>query len=54
MSASTMKMPEPIMEPITSAVELKRPRLCASLGALGGRAALEMGVCSWVVTYSKF
>jgi hypothetical protein len=29
-----MKMPEPIMEPITIAVELNSPRLCTILGAL--------------------
>jgi hypothetical protein len=33
MSASTRKMPDPIMEPITIAVELNRPRLCTSRGA---------------------
>ena len=34
-SASTIKMPEPIMEPVTMAVELNRPRLCTSRGAAG-------------------
>jgi hypothetical protein len=28
MSESTRKIPEPIIEPMTSAVELNRPRLC--------------------------
>jgi hypothetical protein len=34
MSASTMKMPDPIMDPMTSAVELKRPRVWTNRGAL--------------------
>jgi hypothetical protein len=33
MSASTMKMPEPTIEPTTSAVEEKRPRLWTRWGA---------------------
>jgi hypothetical protein len=43
-------MPDPIMDPITSAVELKRPRLCTNLGALGESAAPGMEVCPEVVT----
>ncbi len=31
-SASTIKMPEPIMEPMTRAVEEKSPRLCTIRG----------------------
>lgn len=34
-SASTMKTPEPIIDPATMAVELNRPRLCTKCGALG-------------------
>ena len=32
-SASTRKMPEPIMEPATSAVELNSPSVCTILGS---------------------
>jgi hypothetical protein len=41
MSASTMKMPEPIIDPMTSAVELKSPRLWTNLGASGRGASGE-------------
>ena len=53
MSASTMKMPEPIIEPATSAVELKRPRLCTSRGALAEVSEAGMGVEFWSVTWRK-
>ncbi len=33
MSASTRKMPDPIMEPATSAVELNSPSVCTIVGA---------------------
>jgi hypothetical protein len=45
-----MKMPDPIMDPITSAVELKRPRLCTNRGALEESAASESGIFPGVVT----
>ena len=54
MSASTIKMPDPIMDPITMAVELNRPRLCTIFGALAEMAASELGRFSGIVTYSKF
>src|ERR1035438_1620513 len=53
MSASTMKMPEPIMEPITIAVALNRPRVCTSLGASSALLAEPPGGAGmdlWVVT----
>jgi hypothetical protein len=53
-SASTIKMPEPIIDPITSAVELNRPRLWISRGGLAassvesgadpGDSVLELGI----------
>ena len=45
MSADTMKMPEPIIEPTTIAVALKRPRPCTSGGfrASCGDASLCSG-----------
>ena len=54
MSASTIKMPDPIMDPITIAVELNKPRLCTSFGALEETAASELERFSGLVTYSKF
>jgi hypothetical protein len=48
-SASTMKMPEPIIDPITSAVEEKRPRLCTSREALPGASDSGRGLGSGVV-----
>jgi len=54
MSASTMKMPEPIIDPMTSAVEEKSPSLCTIRGASAGTWNLSIGVISEVVTYSKF
>ena len=51
MSASTMKIPEPIIDPITSAVEEKRPRLWTSRGApAASEWASEMGVGPEIVT----
>jgi hypothetical protein len=51
MSVSTMKMPEPIIDPMTSAVEEKRPRLCISRGApAASEEASEMGVGPEIVT----
>src|ERR1039457_2185539 len=38
MSADTMKMPEPIIDPATSMVESSKPRLCTNF--LSGRAGL--------------
>jgi hypothetical protein len=49
MSASTMKMPEPTIEPTTSAVEENRPRLWTSRGwpaALPARSPAGAAV-SW-------
>jgi hypothetical protein len=46
-----MKMPEPIIDPTTSAVEEKRPRLWTSLGAPAvSERASEMGVGPEIVT----
>src|SRR5947209_2895156 len=42
MSLSTMKMPDPIMEPTTMAVELNRPRLWTS--PVGRAVLLAVGV----------
>jgi hypothetical protein len=50
MSASTMKMPDPIIDPITNAVELKSPRLCTKWGELPESAAAGLRVCPGVVT----
>ena len=53
-SASTIKMPEPIIEPITSAVELKRPRdwtIPEALGlrGVGWRTKVRIGIrVCWV------
>ena len=49
-SASTIKMPDPIIDPITSAVELKSPRLCTRWGALAESEASGLRVCPGVVT----
>jgi hypothetical protein len=53
-SASTIKMPDPIMDPITMAVELNRPRLCTIFGALDEGSDFKLERFSRVVTYSKF
>ncbi len=51
MSASTRKMPDPIMEPATSAVELNKPSVCTILGAswvvAAGFSGGEFGSCHW-------
>jgi hypothetical protein len=47
-------MPDPIMDPITSAVELNRPRLSTILGELDAVSVSEFGRLPGVVTYSKF
>jgi hypothetical protein len=51
MSASTMKMPEPIIDPMTSAVEEKRPRLWTIRGAEAADGTSGVGVSSGIVTY---
>src|SRR5579863_3531447 len=56
MSASTRKMPDPIMEPATSAVELKRPSVCTMPGALdvpdaGFSVDVSLGVATGLVLY---
>jgi hypothetical protein len=51
MSASTIKIPDPIIEPITSAVELKRPRVGTNLGELGATEDSGMRVSFGVTTY---
>jgi transcriptional regulator NrdR family protein len=43
-------MPEPIIEPTTSAVELKRPRLCTNCGARTETSETELGLELEVVT----
>jgi hypothetical protein len=50
MSASTRKMPDPIMEPATSAVELNNPRVCTIAGATWDLAGLSTAVSSGVGT----
>jgi hypothetical protein len=50
MSASTRKMPDPIMEPATSAVELNSPSVCTIDGAAWGLAGLSTVVSSGVGT----
>jgi hypothetical protein len=47
-------MPDPIMDPITMAVELNRPRLCTIFGALDEGSDFKLERFSRVVTYSKF
>src|SRR6266568_6914077 len=49
-SASTRKMPDPIMEPATIAVELKRPSVCTSFGVSLAVAESLTGVSSGVCT----
>ena len=44
MSASTRKMPDPIMDPATMAVELNSPRLCTNPVVLAGVTNSEDGV----------
>jgi hypothetical protein len=43
-------MPEPIIDPTTSAVEENRPRLCTSRGALAEASDSGMELGSEVVT----
>jgi hypothetical protein len=46
-----MKMPEPIIDPMTSAVEEKRPRLCTSRGVpAASERGSEIGVGPEIVT----
>jgi hypothetical protein len=45
-----MKIPDPIIDPMTSAVELNRPRVGTNRGEVFGRAATRMGVIFGVVT----
>lgn len=54
MSASTIKMPDPIIDPITMAVELKRPRLCTSRGPVAAPSDGRMGVILGLVTCKIF
>jgi hypothetical protein len=49
-----MKIPDPIIDPMTSAVELNRPRVGTNRGASVGTADSRIGVIFGVVTYSKF
>ena len=44
MSAETMKMPEPIMEPMTSVVALVRPSPLTSSCSVG-----RLGLCAWLL-----
>jgi hypothetical protein len=54
MSASTRKIPDPIIEPITRAVELNRPSVGTSFGPSGCDTLAGLGMIREVVTYSKF
>jgi hypothetical protein len=47
-------MPEPIMEPITMAVALKRPSDCARRGGWAGKDGSEVGIGFRVVTEDDF
>ncbi len=50
MSASTMKMPEPIIEPMTIAVEEKRPRPCTIRSEVAMGCWSAGGVIAGLVT----